>query len=46
MLTCHFPCNNLFPAIVDDIIDGNLNSIDIAKNLDVFIGSSPPIYTC
>ena len=45
ILTCHFPCNSLSPAIVDDIIDGNLSSVDIAKNLDVFIGNSPPIYT-
>ena len=45
ILICHFPSNNLFPAIVDDIIDGNLNSVDIAKNLVVFIGNNPPIYT-
>ena len=42
---CHFPCNSLFPAIVDDIIDGNLSSVAIAKNLDAFIGNNPPIYT-
>ena len=35
----------LFPNIVDDIIDGNLNSVDIAINLDDFIGNNAPIYT-
>ena len=43
ILTFHCPSNNLSPAIVDDIIDGNLNNVESAKNLDVFIGYSPPI---
>ena len=34
IITCHFPPRILSPAIVDDIIDGNLNNVDIAINLD------------
>ena len=45
MLTCHFPPNKLLPAIVDEIIDGNLNNVAISINLLYFIGNSPPIYT-
>ena len=45
ILTCHFPCNSLSPAIVDDITDGSLTNVDISMNFNGLIGSRPPIYT-
>lgn len=34
----------LAPASVEDITDGILASVDITRNLDIFIGSNPAIY--
>lgn len=35
----------MLPAIVEEMIDGNLAKVEISKNLSGFIGNSPPIYT-
>ena len=44
IITFQFPSTRLLPAIVDDIIEGNLANVDISKNFSVFIGNNPPMY--
>ena len=44
ILIFQFPSDILLPAIVDDIIDGNLQNVAININFIGFIGNRPPIY--
>ncbi len=45
IITVQFPTTRLLPAIVEEIIDGNLAKVDISKNFTGFIGKSPAKYT-
>ena len=44
ILIFQFPETILAPAIVEDIIDGNLAIVDTITNLTGFIGNNPAIY--
>ena len=44
ILIFQFPSVILLPAIVEDIIDGNLQNVAININLNGFIGNKAPIY--
>lgn len=37
-----FPSKILLPAIVEEIIEGNLAKVEINKNFKGLIGSNPP----
>lgn len=45
IITVQFPTTKLLPAIVEEIIDGNLAKVDISRNFTGFIGNSPAKYT-